>query len=722
VKKISVVYTGQGFEQDAGQAMAGDVVRGLIELITNADDAYGAKSSEIFVEVHRPRRPEDATLLSVRDSATGLTPEAMEKNFTTLGADLSGFSQGSDKRGLFGRGSKDTAWFGRTVFESIRDETYSILQLTRDGTGSIDSRSATKSDYDRLRLGHKGNGLTATIHVLPGVASVPRTVSLVQRLSSHVQLRELSRRQRVVVTEYSSKKKVVYPVKWDPPTSKMVLDETVVLSGYNISFHLTLRQLSQRVEGPVNEYSPHGIEIRGRRSAYMNTMFGLNDFGAGFLSGEVVCEGIDELIREYDKTSGKHVNDLNPRRLVRRDRDGLDTGHPFTQALARAVTEKLKPFIDALEPDRKEGGGKQLRRDLSQIASLLGGLIREDLGEDEDDSGGIGKPTFDQPLLVIPPVLRARLGDVRTLTVLVLEESAASQGLLAASSSEVCDIRSQPSKLIAHKTMPGVLVGQVRIEMARLGSATIAVWSKKDEAIRATSSVLVHDEPTKEEIPPVGLQWKNSQMSITIGRERSLTLQAPVDIAPEGSLVATIAVESGDSCELLETTCTLALTNKGWLVGKVGAKGLKLGSTCSITATSGGNLARGALRATLPSPFSGFNFEIQIVDRSEGSTRGEVKTEPTGRVLMIFARHPALSTHLGQLRADGTYTREREPEARAALGDAIAAVLADYVLRLDTEREPMLYSDVDMILQRRNSLFLRYVTILVKVLRVEASN
>ena len=40
LKKFTVKYTSSAFEQDANQAMKGNVVRGLIELITNCDDAY----------------------------------------------------------------------------------------------------------------------------------------------------------------------------------------------------------------------------------------------------------------------------------------------------------------------------------------------------------------------------------------------------------------------------------------------------------------------------------------------------------------------------------------------------------------------------------------------------------------------------------------------------------------------------------------------------------
>jgi hypothetical protein len=176
---------------------------------------------------------------------------------------------------------------------------------------------------------------------------------------------------------------------------------------------------------------------------------------------------------------------------------------------------------------------------------------------------------------------------------------------------------------------------------------------------------------------------------------------------------------TGETVELLQEACVLELTTRGWLEGKIRVRGVKLGKPCTVTARAKGQIETGRITTTLPSPVSGFNFDIRLVDRAEGSTRGVVTTEESGRVLLLFARHPALADHLGRLRTDGTYANERQAAARAVLAEAISAVVSDFVLRIDVDREPSLYSDVDMILQRRNSLFHRYIQLLVKVLRAE---
>ncbi len=87
-----VEYTGRAFEQDATQAMGGDIVRALVELITNADDAYGPNEGEIRVEVIRDEGEPIRVL--VRDRAKGLDPDRLQACFGVLGAATSGFEDG----------------------------------------------------------------------------------------------------------------------------------------------------------------------------------------------------------------------------------------------------------------------------------------------------------------------------------------------------------------------------------------------------------------------------------------------------------------------------------------------------------------------------------------------------------------------------------------------------------------------------------------------------
>jgi hypothetical protein len=382
MKQVEITYTSKGFTQDADQAMEGDVIKGLIELITNADDAYGGNKGKIRVTLRRPKTESDPTSISVSDQAKGLSPEGMEKAFLTLGGETSGFLSGDDVRGLFGRGSKDSAWFGQTVFESIKDGEYSILSLNRDGKGTTDNRPATADDYKKLGVATGGNGLTATMRVSPNIAKVPDSQRVVQRLSSHFQLRDINLRHEVLFEEFLAEKRIqMVPIIWELVKGKVLLDEDLEIPEYKTSIYLHLVQLPDFVEGSVSEYSTNGIEVVGSRAAYMNTFFGLNGYGTGMLHGRVNATIIDKLIREFDKNeSHGEITEENPHRLVRRDRKGLSEDHPFVKLFYARIIEKIKPIIESFQPKAEEAGSAQLRKELSQLARALNDLMREDLG------------------------------------------------------------------------------------------------------------------------------------------------------------------------------------------------------------------------------------------------------------------------------------------------------------------------------------------------------
>src|SRR5665647_1502649 len=117
-RKGRVEYTDRAFSQDAQQAMKGEIIRGLIELITNSDDAYvdvdlsRGHPGRILVQVEH--RKNQSWHVVVRDRATGI--EDLVSRITKLGGRSSGFEQGRQKRGNLGRGAKDLAAFGPVTF------------------------------------------------------------------------------------------------------------------------------------------------------------------------------------------------------------------------------------------------------------------------------------------------------------------------------------------------------------------------------------------------------------------------------------------------------------------------------------------------------------------------------------------------------------------------------------------------------------------------------
>lgn len=717
-RDIAVQYTERGFSQDAEQAMRGDVIRGLIELITNCDDAYGSRSGDIRIAISRPSDSNDLVEIAVSDKAKGLTPSEMEKAFTFLGSELSGFAEGESVRGLFGRGSKDTAWFGRTIFDAIKNEVFTEIVLNRDGKGTIEYRDATDEDYSRLGLKHSENGLTARMQISPQRAKVPEIAKLTDRLSRHVQLRQLNLKNVVRISEIKSGKIAKQaPIVWELPNSEEMFSEVIEIKSYGTTARLTIRKLTQRINEAVNDYSFHGIEIRGKRASYMNTSFGLVGTGVGFITGVVECSKIDELIRQYDANEASGTPDpSNPVRMITRDRNGLADDHPFVKALTIAVLEKLKPIVDSLEPKQSDTGGTDLKKNLDRLARMLGELMKQDLDEGDDEDSVTGNlPTFDRPIVVIPPISRGAIGSNRSLTILVYKDFA-SHGVTLKLSNENCSVQLLPTQPIIHSNFENIMISHARLCLNALGSTRATLTAVSDDSVSGAADILVHNEPTPEDIPPAEFMWKNSAMSVTVGKERTLTLIAPVDFAPDGALSANIEI-NGDCVSILENRVVLGVNAKGWLSGKVRVKGLKTGGPVKLTATAGSKVAKGTIKSTLPSPLSGLNFELKLEPRDEGPNRGRIVEIENGRQMLVWTKNPAIAGYLGKLNEDGSYANEKEPDARAALAETIASVAADYVLRREVLSDPSMYRDVDMVIQKRITLTNRYLKMLIEGFR-----
>ena len=112
--------------QQADQAIRKDVVRALVELITNANDSYQRLKDagfptrgDIVIEVERKH---SGSILRVKDNAEGMTAEDLDKKVGRYGEATSGFKEGRSVRGLWGRGLKDSFFgLGHGSVSSIRD-------------------------------------------------------------------------------------------------------------------------------------------------------------------------------------------------------------------------------------------------------------------------------------------------------------------------------------------------------------------------------------------------------------------------------------------------------------------------------------------------------------------------------------------------------------------------------------------------------------------------
>src|SRR5215510_4015124 len=159
--------------QQADQAIRKDVLRAVVEIITNSSDSYSRledaglhASGEIIIDLWRKHKN---SIIRVRDFAEGMDDSRMDKVVGTYGEATSGMKEDLHVRGMWGRGLKDAIFgLGYGYVISIKgDALYRSSLLLKEGVPTFDLDEPVPL-IDELRAGHgipEGNGTEIEIVV-----------------------------------------------------------------------------------------------------------------------------------------------------------------------------------------------------------------------------------------------------------------------------------------------------------------------------------------------------------------------------------------------------------------------------------------------------------------------------------------------------------------------------------------------------------------------------
>jgi hypothetical protein len=166
----------------AQQAIGGDIVRALVELITNSDDSYrrledagvrrpGPTYGRIEVEMDRRR---DGTTLRVRDYAEGMALQHMRHGVGTYAGETSGIREGGTVRGMWGHGLKDAILgLGHGRVMSIRDRVFCECALSSGPNGAPVYEYGDESSISMLPPGVTGRKMPSESATIASAASSP---------------------------------------------------------------------------------------------------------------------------------------------------------------------------------------------------------------------------------------------------------------------------------------------------------------------------------------------------------------------------------------------------------------------------------------------------------------------------------------------------------------------------------------------------------------------
>ena len=658
VDRRRLEVTDRAMRQDAENAMGNDPLRALVELITNCDDAYRTKTGRVAIELDR-----GATEWSfkVRDRACGMNRADMESKLLRQGGRTSGFEEGEIVRGNLGRGAKDVSSFGCATFESIKAGRYTCCKIH----GAIvcefsePERNATKED--RRRLGINRNGTVVTVHVTNGTRC-PQLATLKRELTNHCQLRDImqSPHRKITVALAGAKAE---PIQFSYPTRKLVVDKKLIPENYpDARIHVKIWRFDERDEGSQTQRERRisGLLIKGRKAIYENTFFSSESRPtARWFSGEIDVPYVDDLAQSYDDNFGA-TNLINPMGIIRRDREGLVTRHPFSQAIRATVDPILTKLIDEEEEQAARKSvrmSQRLSRDLGQLGRDLARMFTEDTEETEDELAPTSEgENVAGPIQIIPGKVVLYMGETKAISVRVAQTVHASR--IRTSVIPPGRIRILEGDSVRIKEGRTTL----QLEPRQIGEGVLLIQAASEK-----ESVIydVRAERPPPPPPPTTLQFEYESYSVKEGRIRNLKLLAPEEIIFEHGEQVGISVR-GDAIVRKGGALQMKSNNDGYFECSVAVEGRAAHGRVSIMAIVGDTTATTIAQISTRPESNGMSFQFILENTQAGPFRAEIRDN----VVRIFGKHPAVEKLIGKAPK---FPLQNERIGRAAIAEIIAS-------------------------------------------------
>lgn len=652
-------------------SMGSDVMNALVELITNADDSYremeesGHKpSGKIRIEIQRRRKP-SPSIISVKDQAQGMSVAEMKTKLTSPGAPTSGFQEGRSRRGLFGRGAKEVVAFGETTFKSVKDGSYAECVILRSDDYKISEDRATTELCKALGV-QSGRGTVATIEVDPTSFRIPQQAQLAEKLRMHYQLRDILSNplRHVVLVDLNSREEE--NLRYHYPDIAPILVETFTVPGYpEAKAKMRVREHQEHLNedrGIVNRsYRQNAILVKTSAACHENTLFGMeNEPSAYWFSGELECDYIDTLIREYrnrqqkDPSSPGHPEN-NPCLLLDPERHGLSPSHPFVKALYSDALGRLSKLVEGkrkkFEGDHRTLETDQVRKRLDKFADWANQWLAQKLREAAEESGtGGGSDTPEWPIgiTIIPggdaeyfsiPFEARKTFSLRVRSTYPLPEGA----FVSARSSDPQRVPVVSEVIpLTRLDNPCYAKAAFRLDGKELNAEAIITVSLN--GYEKCIFVDVVPEKPISDVPP-GISFEHKHYRVPFGKEKRMVVRLKPETLPAFADIK-LACNNPHAFQMKHTRVRLSrVPSQAFLAGVACLTGRQLDAKGTIRAESG-DLSAVAKLSVVQEKNSGINLQFKPIAKDFGSERARWSSDPPD-LLQIGALHPSVKPYIG---------------------------------------------------------------------------
>ena len=497
-----MAYAGRFGRQQADQAVKRDLVRALVELITNSDDSYRrmerqglSVSGQILIEIQRRRI---GSIVRVTDFAEGMDDETLDRAVGTYADETSGFLAGEPVRGYFGRGIKDAILgLGEgTVTGVVDGQQHRAWLGIRDNEPYYDAQNP-------IPLSHspRSNSTVVEITVTRDDVRIPQIDNLRTQLELHFGLRDIttSNSRTVILKNLGGRSRQEFDIKYQFPQSQQLLSEAYVLEDFGASCEFNIYRSDVPLGTPREQgYTAQaGLLIKGENATFDNTLLRFDgNSNAHRIYGTVTCRHLDDLLRENEP-------------ILLATRDGLDRSHPFVRRLFALCEEILEPLVEReaqrARREQSRAQSDELRNKLNDAVGRFNQIARNELADMD-----ILDPTGDPEILIpetgfgfVPEyadilVARRRSLQLRGLTRLVPEGSS----VTVTSDNPNVTVVTPLVTLEQREDFDWIGEARVGIRGTQVGSEAILTAECEGLIAEAMVQVVARSEPTDREITP----------------------------------------------------------------------------------------------------------------------------------------------------------------------------------------------------------------------------
>lgn len=289
--------------------------------------------------------------------------------------------------------------------------------------------------------------------------------------------------------------------------------------------------------------------MKGQKAIYESTFFERaleHDAEASKYFGELRCPEIDDLIDKYAdcERTGRQPPLDNPTYLLKRDRTGLHSDHPFIKRLYAVAAAELKVVMATRRPAEEDSvASDETSKRFESLAPATEKFLAEKAEESDDEvrtgSIGLGLPPG---LHIIPSSRVIHPGGSVSLSLVSVGKPLEGLDTPVVTRSPALRLGYDIGQWVASPQEEGTHNLVLRFQATQ----TLGAWDVNiDVAGRRLPAAAVRVALPEAPEPPEGLEFDHKTYSLRVGKPKMVRLLAPLSRV-DGSATVSIASDSPD--------------------------------------------------------------------------------------------------------------------------------------------------------------------------------